>query len=68
MTDNRVSVKGYDEWLEYIDDVPDELLYKLAKEVHGGYWVEHNNLDLSEQGLNALRETLKYNYGGKINS
>lgn len=66
LTDNRFSVKDYNEWLEYVDDIPDEILLNLAKRVHGGHWYENSSLDLSEQGLNALRETLKYHYGGKL--
>lgn len=30
LSDNRVPVKGYDEWLEYVEDIPDELLRSLA--------------------------------------
>ena len=69
LRDNRFPVKDYDEWLDYVDNVLDDSqLLNLAKKVHGGHWYENGNLDLSDKGIQALRETLKYQYGGKIDN
>lgn len=67
LTDNRFSIKNYDEWLEYLDDVvSDDMLRNAIKKVHTGHWYDNGYIDTSDRTVNALREALKYNYGGKI--
>lgn len=52
-------------------DIPKGSLLDYATKVHGGYWAGKNELgktylDLSEEGMEALRNSLKYYNGGKL--
>lgn len=66
LNDNRSDVLDANEWIDYVDDYPDELLTKNLKNLHGGFWYDGGYLDLSDEGLNNIRETLKHYKGGKL--
>lgn len=70
LNDNRVPVKDYDEWVDYVEELADQAIINYAKKAHGGRWVNstegQGELDLSEKGIEFLRNALKYKNGGKI--
>lgn len=67
LKDNRFKAKSYEEWEDYVEDyLHDIQLANYIKKVHGGHWYEEGNLDIKQKTLDAIREALKYNNGGKF--